>query len=379
MPFTWVILGVHGPARRCVCQNDCPGDGFEMKANILSYFYRRARAKVIRQVYGQQDKEGRSRDLEEVVEIGDKKLKALPRWAYTFRIPDGIGANLYDLHFPSPLTLAAFKDDLEIIDIWMRLGLGGACIKTVMREPREGNKRPRLQEVQLNGYDCLINAMGLPGHGVEGKIREFERSEIFSHGRPIGISIGGSSLDEYVHNFNKLNEYLARKHCPFYWEINVSCSNTPEGQQIMKHPDLLEQLLAYMRERSGAVIGAKLSPDMSNESLLAFAELLKKFSRTYVNLGNTSFRKCEQVGLPPNAISIGGGGLSGPALYSRTLEMTKLVAPAGIPIIATGGIDSADKVKELRDNGAKLVGMATAVVKDMYCIPRINRQLSKVF
>ncbi len=351
-----------------------------MKAEVLSYLYKKTRENVINRIYKNQNKSCRPRDLEEAVDIGDKKLKSLPRLLCTFPIPNNIGVNLYGLYFPSPLTLASFKDDLEIIDVWLSLGLGGACIKTVMREYSAGNKRPRLREIRVNGYDCLINAMGLPRRGVEAKIKELEHSNIFSHNRPIGLSIGGDSLAEYKYNFDLLDNYLSTKvNCQFYYEINVSCPNTPEGQSMTKHPELLVDLLNYMRERTSTIIGAKFSPDATDKDLLELCKLLKVFPKTYVNLGNTSFKKCEDINLPVYAISIGGGGLSGPALYPRTLEMTRLIAPTGIPIIATGGVDSVRKVKELLDNGVSLVGMATAVVRDMYCIPKINQELSKMY
>ncbi len=385
-------------------------------ARPLSYLYRRGRQNVIEQVYEKQYEEGRARDLEEVVEIGDKKLKALPQFLTSFPIPKDIGVQFHDLYFPFPLTLAAFKDDLEIIEIWMRLGLGGACIKTVMKEPREGNPRPRLQEVTVNIDErCLLNAMGLPGHGVEGKIEELEQAKMFRHGRPLGISIGGSSVEEYKEVFDKLNAYLQnvedrdyglqvwfeilqqrprpamsqqqptlpiRPPLPYYFEVNISCPNTPEGQQMSKHPELLEELVKYMRTKTDRVIGAKLSPDSKDKELIAFAEMLMPYGKVYVNLGNTTFRKCVDVDLRQDAITKGGGGLSGPALYNRTLEMVEAVAPTGIAICATGGIDSAEKVHAVQRVGYEhnipvIVGMATAVVKDMYCIPRINRELAK--
>ncbi len=374
-------------------------------APFFSSLYKRGRQRVIDRRYALQDKEHRHRDLEEVVEIGDKKLKALPRWTYSFPIPDGIGVRFHDLHFPSPLTLAAFKDDLEIIDIWMQLGFGGACIKTVMQEPRKGNKRPRLQEVTVDGHSCLLNAMGLPGDGVEEKVKDITHAKIWGHGRPIGISIGGSSMQEYKDVFDRLNRSLQvvedaqfrfatmravagnqprpqKKPLPYYFEVNISCPNTPEGQQMTKHPELLEELVQYMRTKTPRVIGVKLSPDTPDQELLRFAEMLMAHEQTYVNLGNTTFRKCADVGLPPNAITIGGGGLSGPALYERTLDMIRKVAPTGIAICATGGIDSAEKVLALQRVAGQyevplIVGMATAVVKDMYCIPKINRELAK--
>ncbi len=374
-------------------------------APLFSSLYRHVRGNIIDRVHANQALGGRPHDLEEVVEIGDKKLKALPRWTYAFPIPEGIGVQFHDLYFPSPLTLAAFKDDLSIIDIWMHLGLGGACVETVVKRAHEGNSRPRLQEVTVNGHKGLLNAMGLPCHGVERKIREFEQSKVFSHSRPIGISIGGSSLDEYQQVFDKVNNYMEERQerwhntiitlaflqgipipnlpqIPYYLEINVSCPNTPEGQQMTKHPRLLEELVRYMRSKTKKVVGVKFSPDTSDKELIDFAEMLMSHENVYMNLGNTTKRSCEAVGLSSKDMSLGHGGLSGPALYTRTKQMVEMVAPTDIAICATGGIDSAEKVLALqgiaRENDIPLiVGMATAIVKDMYCIPRINRELAK--
>ena len=131
-----------------------------------------------------------------------------------------------------------------------------------------------------------------------------------------------------------------------------------------------------MRIKTDEVIAVKLSPDVDNTTLMDYGRLIAGFPRTAINLGNTQRKTCAEAGLPEGAISVGAGGMSGPALYPRTLEMVKLAAPIGIPIIATGGVDSAQKVRELLDAGASLVGMATAVVKDMYCIPKINYELA---
>lgn len=343
-----------------------------MKAEILSKIYRATRRHVINQVYKRQDAEGRPRDLEEVVEIGDRWLKRLPLWTYTFNIPDGIGAEMYDLWFPSPLTLSSFKEDPAIIDIWMRLGLGGAAEKTWLKEERLGNKRPRLQE----RGDELINAMGWPSPGIHKSISEHDRVNLGRHGRPIGISLAGNSEEEYYTNFDIANQHLSGGGTPqYYFELSIGCPNTPYGRTLQKNPGILIALLEYMRNDTDAVIAVKLSPDVDNPTLMDYGRLIAEFPRTALNLGNTQRKTCAEAGLPEGAISAGAGGLSGPALYPRTLEMVKLAAPIGIPIIATGGVDSAQKVRELLDAGASLVGMATAVVKDMYCIPKINYEL----
>ncbi len=348
---------------------------------FLSLIYRIVRRVVIWAVYGIQHVRGRQRDLEDAVLYGSRKLKEIDSYAgwlaYDFPIPQGIGVHLYDLYFPSPLTLASFKDDLKVVEIWLRHGLGGATLKTILKEVSQGNPRPRLQEVVVDGQTGFLNALGLPGEGVAGLIKSLQRSSLFTYGRPIGISIGGHAIAEYQDNFLKLHRFLSSLgDISYYFELNISCPNTPYGQDMTKLPHLLESLLQFMRKHSDEAIGVKLSPDQSNQDLLVFSELIRPVEKTYVNVGNAPYRKCSDVGLPEQAISIGGGGQSGRGIFKRTLEMATLLAPTKVPILATGGISTVSQVKALQDQGVSLMGMATAVVQDPYCIPRINRALA---
>lgn len=348
---------------------------------FLSLIYRAVRRVVIGVVYGIQRIRGRQRDLEDAVLYGNQKLKAIDSsvgwFAYDFPIPQGIGVHLYDLYFPSPLTLASFKDDLKVVEIWLRHGLGGATLKTILKDVSQGNPRPRLQEIIVDGQAGLLNALGLPGEGVAGLVQSLRESSLFTYGRPIGISIGGHTISEYEGNFLELHRFLSSLgDISYYFELNISCPNTPYGQDMTKSPHLLESLLQFMRKHSDDLIGVKLSPDQSNQDLLVYAEVIKSVEKTYVNLGNAPYRKCSDVGLPEEAISVGGGGQSGPGIFKRTLEMAKLLAPMKVPILATGGISTVFHVKALQDQGVLLMGMATAVVQDPYCIPRINRALA---
>jgi len=349
-----------------------------MKAEILSWIYRREREKVIKEIFAKQDKEGRPRDFEEVFEEGDKKIRKLPKWFFNFSIPKNIGVKLHDLYFPSPLVISSFKNELDILYKWMNLGFGGVILKTAMPEDRDGNLPPRLQQVFVDGLEHLMNSMGLPGKGVEKKIAELEGSPILYMGKPIGFGLGGSSLDGYKFVFDKYHSFISTKtNIPHFYEINISCPNTAEGQQLTKHPELLEDLLLHIRSKTNAVVGAKMSPDTSGVDLLKFAELLLRFPKTYINLGNTTYRKCSDVGLPTNSLPSDGGGLSGPKLYDNTLPMARHVSITGIPIMSTGGIGTAAQVIELRKNGAVLFGMATAIGHDPYCVPIINKELAK--
>ena len=74
-----------------------------------------------------------------------------------------------------------------------------------------------------------------------------------------------------------------------------------------------------------------------------------------------------------------GGGLSGVAIFPRTLELVNLFSDMDLTILATGGISTIHHLNAVRDAGASLYGMATSLIMDPYCIPRINQKLSKQF
>lgn len=349
-----------------------------MLRKTLSLSYKIGRSIVKNSVFAIQKLRNHPRDLEEVIEMGDWLLEKIPEFIVRFPIPETIGVNLHDLHFPSPLILSSFKENLTVIDKWMKLGLGGVIIKTVMRDKRFGNPRPRIQELADGGF---LNAMGLPCNGIDEFVKELKdchsKGLIFSHKRPVGISIGGSSPGEYISNFDSLCDFFKGiNNPPHFYEINISCPNTPDGLLISSHPELLSEILIHMRQATESVVFVKLSQDMPDKDILAFAGLAGKFEKTGLNLGNTSHRTCREARLLDDAISTGGGGLSGPSLYGRVIEIARLVVPEGIPVISTGGIDSFEKVKELLDCGVNLIGMASAVVKDMFCIPIINSSIS---
>ena len=188
----------------------------------------------------------------------------------------------------------------------------------------------------------FINALGLPGKGIDAFILALSKSKVYQFNRPIGISIGGKDEEEFKAIFLKAHAYMsAHPENPYFYELNISCPNVMHGRDLLKEPDAVKQMLNFMRSHTKAVIGVKLSPDQTNEQLLQFTETVKTIPKTFITIGNTTFRKCEAMGLDASAISVGGGGLSGDFLFDRTLEMVKLLSPLKVPLIATGEIGRA--------------------------------------
>ena len=248
----------------------------------------------------------------------------------------------------------------------------------MLKTPSDGNKRPRIQEIQYNSHYGLINSLGLPTKGLEHFVSNFDNKRILSFNRPIGISIGGNNLDEYSSIFSKIHLKVHSLDCKkVFYEINISCPNTQDGKCLSDNLENLSSLLTAIRSVSSNVVIVKVSPDSSNEDVLDICELLSNFEKCAINVGNTKYISAQSVGLNANEFSEEGGGLSGVALFKNTLKRVELVHNnSKIPIIATGGIMDYNQVKAVQDKGAVLVGMATQLVTDPFKIPQINIKLS---
>ena len=346
------------------------------RAKILSIDYRFIRRTIINLCAR------RPRDLEQAIIIGDRLNSGLMnsplRNFFKFSIPKNIGVSLFDLKFPSPLIAASFKDDIDALFQWQLLGLGGITYKTVLKAPSEGNKRPRIQEIQYNSHYGLINSLGLPTKGLEYFVSNFDNKRILSFDRPVGISIGGNSLDEYLDVFNKIHlKVHSLDFKKVFYEVNISCPNTQDGKCLSDNLADLSSLIRAIRSVSSNVVIVKVSPDSSDEEDLNICELLSNSEKCAINVGNTKYVSAQSVGLNANEFSEEGGGLSGIALFKNTLKRVELVHNnSKIPIIATGGIMDYNQVKAVRDKGAILIGMATQLVNDPFKIPQINAKLS---
>ena len=349
---------------------------------LFSVSYRLFRFLVKHLVFIYQKISNRDKDLESIVEFGDKNLtwinNNLGSLAFNFTIPKGLETELFDLKFKSPLVAASFKSDENLLDIWMKLGLGGSTYKTVMKSERSGNPRPRLQQIRLEREQCLVNALGLPGSGIDIFTKELLASPLWTYNRPLGISIGGENLDEYISNFNDI-EKVIKGNVPdiYYYELNISCPNTDTGSCIGDDLDVLEKLVEHVRVNCSATVSLKISPDWSNDRLRKIGAIIKKKDKMFVNAGNTQFRTVESLGLKPGQLPRNGGGLSGVAIFPRTLEMIHVFSDINIKIMATGGISTVHHLRAARDAGASLFGMATALIMDPYCIPKINDDLAR--
>ena len=67
------------------------------------------------------------------------------------------------------------------------MGLGSAIFKTIMKNERLGNKRPRIQDTYYNNEKGIVNALGLPGSGTHKFSKNLNDSILWNYDCPIGI------------------------------------------------------------------------------------------------------------------------------------------------------------------------------------------------
>lgn len=349
-----------------------------MRVKLFSILYRSSRYLITNIIYFYQKLFFQPNDLEPAVIFGDRALGSLTifkKVIHEFPMPVGYNRNVFGLNFQSPLIGASFKSHKETLNSWMRMGLGGLIFKTIMRDKRDGNPRPRLKDVFIDSDNGLLNALGLPGPGIEKFIEYIPSSSLWNYGRPLGISLGGDEINDYLFLVNEIDSSLKRLHSNYFYELNISCPNTHTGMTIGDDPELLNELISKMRTQISKVISVKVSPDSSNKILNEIGEICASHSSIIINSGNTQYKIREDLGFSENNFSMKGGGLSGPHLFTRTLEMVRLFSHFEIPIMATGGISTINHVNALENAGASLFGMATSLVLDPYCIPRINKMV----
>lgn len=323
---------------------------------------------------------GKTFDLEKVADFGNTQMAHLDhvpfKFIYSFKIPSNMDCECLGLHFASPLIAASFQPDKMTLMRWKKMGLGGITFKTIMKDERIGNAHPRLAEVAVDGENHLLNALGLPGEGVETFVESIISNENFNLTFPIGFSIGGNNKQEYIDVFDVIHSRLETHFSQMYYELNISCPNTEDGKTLSDNINELLNVLTEIRAQSQRPIFVKISPDFDNHKITELGEIIQSIPHAGITAGNTTFRSKDSFSLRHSPFSTQGGGLSGPALFSRTLEMISLLKPFDLPIIATGGINTGEKAKLALDEGASLIGLATALVMDPYCIPKINHKLA---
>lgn len=289
--------------------------------------------------------------------------------------------NIWGIEFSNPVGLAAGCDkNALVLPFWDRLGFGHVEVGSVTAAPSRGNPRPRLFRLQED--QAIINRLGLPSKGAR---RVAKRLSHASVGRmAVGVSIasleGSSSvIGDYYRCVSRLLPY------PDYLTINISCPNTENGKSM----EMSEHLDVLLEDITGLVSGKvpiliKLSP--LDTSRVIYDSQIETILDTAIRHGVNGFVVANTVSDRSGLVTdsrlldeIGQGGLSGPPIYDRALQMIRYVhsyAGPNYPIVGVGGISTAEDAYRMICAGASLLQLYTALIyRGPGIVQRIKRGL----
>lgn len=260
---------------------------------------------------------------------------------------------IHNLTLKNPVMTASgtFGYGLEYADFVDLDRLGGIIVKGTTCQHREGNPYPRMAETPSG----MLNAVGLQNVGVDSfcddiyhRIKHLDTNII--------VNVGGSSIEEYCHTVEKIND-LDR--IPAI-ELNISCPNVKKGGMgFGTDPNMAAQVVGEVRKIYHKTLIVKLTPNVTN--IVTIAQAVADAGADCVSLINTLLGMSVDVEHRCPHLSTITGGLSGPCVKPVAVRMVWQVAHAvDIPVIGLGGITNANDVLEFMMAGARAVQVGTA-------------------
>lgn len=257
-----------------------------------------------------------------------------------------------ELQNPVMAASGTFGYGQDMVDFFDPAILGGIATKGISLEPREGNPPIRICETASG----MLNAIGLNNVGfeafVENKmpfLRKLEKTACL-------VNFYGNCIEDYA----KLAEKLSAVEGVDALEMNISCPNVKEGGIVFgSDPVIMSEVVSAAREKCTKPLIVKLSPNVT--SISKMAEVAVNAGADGLSLINTLTGMAIDINSKRPVLANVIGGLSGPAIKPVALKMTFEVCKAvDVPVIAMGGISTAEDVLEFLLAGASAVQVGTA-------------------
>jgi dihydroorotate dehydrogenase len=286
-------------------------------------------------------------------------------------VKTSLETRLFGLTFKNPVGLGAgFDKNARYLSELETLGFGFVEIGTVTPEPQDGNEKPRL--FRLPKDKALINRMGFNNDGakaIAARLRAWHMKK--KKGRLIiGGNIGKNkqTLNEEAYKdfescYRQLADYVD------YFVINVSSPNTP-GLRALQEKDALRKILTHLqsinnRRAVPVPLLLKIAPDLEETQVLDVLELCSEIQLDGLIVSNTTISRDSLISSPNEIKNIGAGGLSGLPIFSRSTQLLQFISEnnkANIPVIASGGIFTAQHAHEKFKAGAQLLQVWTGFI-----------------
>ncbi|KAF4969602.1 hypothetical protein FSARC_3181 [Fusarium sarcochroum] len=362
-------------------------------------------------------------DAEDAHHAGTTALKVLyelnlnPRERDTTLNSPELAISVFGTELQNPIGISAGLDkDAQIPDALFDLGAGIVEVGGCTPLPQAGNPKPRVFRVP--NLDGMVNRYGLNSRGADDmairlrdRLRRFARSlgvtEIdvlngeasvppgsLRKGRLLAVQIAKNKetderdekaiADDYVYCVRRLARYAD------VLVVNVSSPNTP-GLRDLQATEPLTRLLSAVVDEAAKTdrkqrpkVMVKVSPDEDEDTQMSgIVEAVHRSGVDGVIVGNTTKRR---DGIIPEGVKLTAkersnlmetGGYSGPAMYSRTLDLVgryrkmldsqSFEAHTGVSggaqkvIFATGGITNGEQAQKILNAGASVAMIYTGL------------------
>mgnify|MGYP006194141621 FL=1 len=271
------------------------------------------------------------------------------------------------LKFPNPVGLAAgFDKNAQNIDALADCGFGFIEIGTVTPKAQPGNDKPRL--FRLKADQAILNRMGFNNEGVEAAITQLKQRQ--NKQLIIGGNIG---KNKWTPNEEAVSDYLLCFEALFpfvdYFVVNVSSPNTP-NLRALQEKEPLQDLLMQLQDKNAAQTAPKpvllkIAPDLTDTQIDEIIEIVAFTKIAGLIVANTTISRDQLLTPAAEVEKMGAGGISGKPVTARATAMIKYIhdkSQGTIPMIAVGGIHSAQDALDKLDAGASLVQLYTGFI-----------------
>ncbi len=260
--------------------------------------------------------------------------------------------NLCGVKLRNPTILASgiLGVTKESIDRVGKSGAGAVTLKSLCHEERSGNKNPT-----MFGYDnVFLNAVGLPGQGIDNAIKDFKRLDNLS------VPVIGSIYGYKVEQFGQVAKKMASLR-PALIEVDISCPHLDYGKPYDSDPKLAAEVTKIVKKNSGKIpVSIKLSPNVHDIKEIAHAA--ERAGADAITAINTASGMAIDVDARKPVLANKIGGISGPALKPIAVRCVyEIYETVKIPIIGTGGVTYGKDALEMIMAGATAVGIGTGV------------------
>ncbi|MCI6196548.1 MAG: dihydroorotate dehydrogenase [Prevotella sp.] len=264
-----------------------------------------------------------------------------------------LNVKINDLHLKNPVMTASgtFGYGLEFADFVPLDDIGGIIVKGTTLKPREGNDYPRMAETPMG----MLNCVGLQNKGVD-YFCEHIYPEIKDIDTNMIVNVSGSSPEDYAECAARID---ALDKIPAI-ELNISCPNVKDGGMAFGVTCAgAASVVKAVRQRYHKTLIVKLSPNVTD--ITEIARAVEAEGADSVSLINTLMGTSIDIEKRCRRLSIGTGGLSGPAVKPVAVRMVWQVSRAvKIPVIGLGGIMTAEDAIEFMMAGATAIEIGTA-------------------